>query len=241
MKITIFMMIFLLIFCSCSGEMARRVTVVIPEHAWERYSGRKMWYYLKWGSSLDDIRTVYVYGESEVELKVPCGRTIYFCAYPLGEMQCFGGATGPENPYETVVLSQNAGVVAGLFLNTEGKAAGFADFDMICTYADTICTDYRSLDMANLLKDMLNGELGKKSVSVMKPHRVEGFALTNGVWVSEVDYMGRFVSSGGMSPDFDLFSGVYRFWNIEENLELRIVVDDSGNVFHHIRQSFVPL
>jgi len=224
---------------SCSNALqTREVKIEIPDHPWEAGSDSRLWYSLKYGSSQDDISCVYVAAdEREVLLEVPLGKTVYFCAYPLGEMQCFGSAVCPLDTRYSVRLSSNQGFLADLLLNTPGKAASFVNFQNLVEKVGQSFSDFRMVDGTLILKDTLNGDLSDSSIKGARTVKISSFAISNGTWLCELREYGSFKTDNFLSPDLELPPGVYRYLNSKENLELRIAVDSSGSVFHHIRRS----
>lgn len=225
---------------SCSTPLSRTLTLEIPQHPWEVHTGVNLWYSLKYGSSSDDIRTLYISAsERTVDIEVPTGKTVFFCAYPLGEMQCFGAATGPWDSSNTLQLDPDKGFLANLLLNTQGSAASKINFSLLCSLAAGVTPSFTSLDSSRIVQDTLNGNLGKSSISLCSFTQIEPFAVTNGTWVCELSRFGQFTATGNMTPLLRLPPGVFRFLNYEEDLELRITVDSSGSVFQRIRRSLL--
>lgn len=237
--IPVILLFILLVSCS-EPEVKRQVCIEIPEHPWEIHTGESLWYYLKYGSSSDDLQTLYISSEErEVILNVPKGKTVYFCAYPLGEMQCFGSAICPQDDSYYVYLNANEGYLANLLLNTQGDAASKVNFPLLCQLVSQLVSNFRTIDGTQLVKDMLNGVLSKSSLRESKLVTVSPFAISNGKWISEILEYGSFSVTQSISPEFNLPSGIYRYLNYESELELRIVVEESGAVFYHIRSSLL--
>lgn len=240
MKKIILFLFTTLFFVSCSSPLTRTLTLEIPQHPWEIHTGVNLWYSLKYGASSADIRTLYISSsERTVNVEVPTGLTVFFCAYPLGEMQCFGAATGPYDNSNTLKLDPDKGFLANLFLNTQGDAASKVNFELLCNLASQVTPFFTSLDSSRIIQDTLNGNLSKNSITLCPFTQIEPFAVTNGTWVCELSRFGQFTSTGNMTPVLSLPPGVFRFLNYDEELELRITVDSSGSYFQRIRRSLL--
>lgn len=252
--------------CSlCSFE--RKIVLEIPKHPWENCSvNAKMWYSLKWSYG-NEIKSLYVGpDEREVEIKIPIGETVFVCAFPLGEMKPFGYVITPQERLSTFELTQDDGFWAALFLDLDRdvtkevnyKALKIAVDEVLQevlldfskqSLADTSSSNHtsssflrasiRNLDKVVFLRDVFNGELSKSSIEFLSPFIIPSFAVSNGVWVSELVLGPCYTVTNSIMPELILSEGVHRFYNPTTNRELVVVVDDRGNVFRYIRQALV--
>lgn len=230
----------LLLFTDCSEfSGTRKIIVVIPEHPWEKYAHVKLWYNLTW-QGIDGLETVYIDQHTrEVEICIPVGRTVFICAYPLGEMRAFGCVVTPYDKYSVFEMNQNDGYLSDLLLNTDVKAASEVNWYKLHEVAQSQTTDFRTIDDIVLVKNVLNGTLEKSSVVSREKITVPSFAAPGGTWISESVFDSRIIFAGNESPELILPYGVNRFYNYERNLELRVVIDLNGDVFTYQRQAMV--
>ncbi len=225
---------------SCSIEHPDRlIEVTIPDHPWELFCGVRLWYTLKWtyGKS---IRSLYVSpDERKVSICVPAGETVLVAAYPLGEMNPFGGAVTPLDPSGDLVLSQNDGSVVGELLDVDRVVTMRLNYRALSSVMGNKADDLRLVEKVSLLRDLQNGELTAASIKPTALFGVDSFSMPNGLWVSEYFRDSSLVVTDGMSGDLQLPEGVFRYLNVEMGRELVIVVDSVGDCFSYLRQSLV--
>lgn len=241
MKKIILIAFSLLLLCSCSEKKIQRtVKIEIPPHPWEMKSNKKLWYSLEWTDG-DEIKRLHLDSKTRVaEIPVSAGQTVYVCAYPLGEMVAFGTAVTPLFSASSVVLDQNGGLLSDLLMSVDREAAAQVNFDRLFSEASAKTEDFRFLDMSQIAVDVINGVLKKSSVKTVNGYDIDPFDVVKGLWVSEFALSGSFIAADGTTPQMKLPPGVFRWYNPEEDMELRVVVDDSGDVFHYERKSLIP-
>ena len=112
-----FAVLLLVLLVSCSFVQPRRtIRILIPQHPWEKVSGRKLWYTLRWTDS-DGLKTLHVTQDMRaVDIEVDPGRTTVVAAYPLGELSPFGTAVTPADNRKEVLLSQDEGFLTSLLI-----------------------------------------------------------------------------------------------------------------------------
>ncbi len=241
MKKMFLLVLSVLLLCSCTeNRMHRTVKIEIPVHPWERKSDRKLWYSLEWTDGTE-LKRLHIDEKTRVaEIPVAAGQTVYVCAYPLGEMLAFGTAVTPLFSSSTAVLDQNGGVLADLLINIDREASSQVNFDRLFAEASAKTEDFRFLDMSQIAVDVNNGALKKSSLKTIGGYDIEPFEVVRGQWVSEFALSGSFIASEGTTPPMTLPPGVFRWYNPEKNMELRIVVGDNGDIFHYERTSLIP-
>lgn len=214
--------------CSGRAELLRPVSVVIPDHPWES-EGHRMWYSLQYNDG-EGLRTLFVEnGVREVYLKVPAGRTVYVCAYPLGSLRPFGTGVSPLSEGTVFVLDQDQGVIADLMLKIGEPAVERVNYERLVGAASEVADDFSFLDTELLAQDVYNGDLQKNSVKAKEGVKVTGLEFYQGLWVPENVHSAAFrVGPDGQAPDMVLAEGVHRFLCAERSLEIRIVVSQDG-------------
>ena len=237
--ISVFLVVLVLVLLpSCSFVWSKRtITVRIPQHPWEKISGRKLWYTLRWTDS-DGLKAVHIPQDMRtVDIEVSPGRTTVIAAYPLGDMSPFGTAVTPADARREVLLSQEEGYLASLMSDLDPEITGTLNYGLILEEMLGKTDDIRKIDDVSLLRDIQNGELAKDSFKVSEAHGVGPFALANGIWESEFLRDPCIVSAEGMSGITELPAGVFRFLNVLSNMVLVLIVDRDGNSYSYIRES----
>ena len=229
-----------LLVSGCSNlNIQRKVTVNIPQHPWEKFAPVSLWYNLCW-TGYDGTETMYISQDTrEIEISIPTGRTVYICAYPLGEMRPFGCAVTPDNTETYFETDQNRGYLCDLMLNADTSAVSRVNWNRLVAAAQSQTVDFRTLDDTKLVKNILNGSLDSSCVVSRPLINIASFSAPGGTWISESIIDGRIIFTGNQSPELELPYGVNRFYNYEKNMELRITVDSSDNVFTYQRQALL--
>lgn len=181
-------------------------------------------------------------GTRSVRIPVPRGVSIVFCAYPLGELEPFGGVFHPLHPENRLVLTQREGCVAKLLQTLSKNAAGpinYLNYPVLFSLLnDILGDDFRTVDVTRLGKDILNGVLSRQSVRSIPPLKATLTNLPSGLWVS-ADWKTEsfWFDSETSAIEFPLPEGLHRFLNRESRLELRLLVDgNSGRIFQYVRE-----
>ncbi len=217
----------------------RRLEVTIPEHPWELFGGVRLWYTLKWTYG-DSVRSLHVPSDvRRVSILVPVGETVLVAAYPLGEMNPFGGAVTPLDSSMDLTLTQNDGAIVGELLDVDRMMTTRLNYRLLSTRMRAKVDDFRLVERISLLRDLQNGELLSSSIKVSNIFAVDSFAVPNGMWVSEYLRDSSLVVLDGTSGDLELPEGVYRYLNVEMDRELVIIVDSTGSSYTYLRQSLV--
>ena len=235
-----FAVLLLVLLVSCSFVQPRRtIRILIPQHPWEKVSGRKLWYTLRWTDS-DGLKTLHVTQDMRaVDIEVDPGRTTVVAAYPLGELSPFGTAVTPADNRKEVLLSQDEGFLTSLLSDIDTEMTGTLNYGLILEEAQRKTDDIRKIDDVSLLRDIQNGELSKDTIRVSDGYCVGPFALANGIWESEFLRDPCLVSIDGLSGTTVLPAGVFRFLNAQSNMVLVLIVDRDGNSYSYIKESLI--
>lgn len=239
MKINLFIIVLFVfsLLCGCSNSpFSRKVRLIIPQHPYELYEGRKLWYYLAYNCGGEIVRQYVEPDTRELSVSVGKGDTIYFCAYPLGEMHCYGGVVEPSDNCNLVLLSQNEGFLTDVLLNTDLNISCRLKYRNLLTRLLSVSEDLSLIDYSLLLKDILNGKISSGSIKKTEPVQIESLSFFSGLWVCELESFGRMIIHGEESPEMRFPIGIYRFFNRERNLESKVVVSENG-VYKHDRQA----
>lgn len=226
--------------CSCSQGMYRRnVEVVIPPHPWEKASGKNLWYTLRWTDS-SGVRSLYVGPEQRsVSLDVPVGETVIVSAYPLGELNPFGGAVCPTDETGTLVLSQNEGVFANELLSLDREVTRELNYGLIIDNMLKKCDDLRQIGKVSVIRDIQNRQLHDASIKPVSLFGIEPFAVPDGIWTSEFMRDPDLVVTDGTAGPLELPEGVFRYLNTELDRVLVLIVDSRGDRYCYLKQSLV--
>lgn len=231
--------------CSCTDKpLQRTVRVSIPSHPWEEFSGKTLWYSLKWTSG-NEVKELYAdIATREFSISIPLAETVYIVAYPLGEGTPFGAAITPQNSYDTVSLTQDEGVLCRILMNTEGDAKKYVNYRKILDVCTEKCAEYkgdfRRIDDVALTKHVLNGSIQKSSVKINTLYETGTQPVLNGIWVSESIHDELIEVHSGAFPSLQLSAGIHRYYSPETGREFRITVDYDGSVQTLLRVSLVP-
>ncbi len=230
----------LVLLLSCSFVQPRRtIRIRIPQHPWERISGKNLWYTLKWTDS-DGLRTLHVTQDRRyVDIDVDPGRTTVVVAYPLGDLSPFGTAVTPDDGRKEIILSQEEGFLASLLSDLDPQITATLNYGLILEEILRKTDDLRKIDDVSLLRDIQNGEMSKDTIRVSESYSVGPFALANGVWESELLRDPCLVSVDGMSGITILPAGVFRFLNVQSNMVLVLIVDRDGISYSYIREALI--
>lgn len=225
----------LVVLSACSDiKPERTVAIRIPQHPWET-DDTKLWYSLKWTSG-SEINVLHIEkGQREISITVPSGESVFVCAFPLGNMRPFGTVITPFDNSEVFVLNQNDGFFAQLFMDSDRVAMAGINYPLLKAYALEVSFDFRLLDKIKILKDSLNGKLGKTSLKLVEAYDVLSFAIPNGFWVSESVLDHNILTTDGTTGVLKLPEGVHRYYNNSLQRELIIVVDSDGKTFHYLK------
>ena len=230
----------LLVFQACSiARPERTLEVTIPAHPWERASGKKLWYTLRWTYG-DEVRSAYVSSEERnVRISVPAGETVLIAAFPLGDLSPFGAAITPLDSDSAVVLSQNDGVVVGELLDVDRVVTSRLNYDELSSDMHTMTDDFRNIEKVSLLRDLQNGVLSDSSLRLVAPFGVDAFALPNGIWTSEFIIDPALYATEGLSTPMEMPEGVFRYLNTEMDRVLVLIVDSAGNSYSYLKQNLM--
>ncbi|MCR5760414.1 MAG: hypothetical protein K6F82_00190 [Sphaerochaetaceae bacterium] len=219
----------LILFASCSQEITKKtVQIIIPEHPWVSYANAEIWYSLKWTDG-DGEHVKYIEsGTSEVKITVNASSTIYICAYPLSDMLPFGTAFSPSSVPSSVVLSQDEGFLADVLMNLKKEVRSQINWEKLLQSCKEKTSSLREIDVQMLVSAAMNGNIGQSAIVKNKAFEIGPFTVQNGVWVSELEGQGRVVVTDGEMEKMTVVPGVYRFYEKEANLEMRIVCETDG-------------
>ena len=225
---------------SCSqGVYRRTVEIVIPPHPWEKASGKKLWYTLRWTDS-SGLRSLYVGPEQRsIVLEFPIGETVLVAAYPLGELGPFGGAVTPLDEAFTLELSQNEGVIVNELLSLDREVTRELNYVLLCRTMLEKCDDIRQIGKVSVIRDLQNRQLHDASVKKVSLFGVEQFAVPDGIWTSEYLRDPDIVVTGGTAGPLELPEGVFHYLNTELDRVLVLIVDSRGDRYCYLRQSLV--
>lgn len=226
LQVTILLLILLI---SCSQDITHAyVEVVIPEHPWETYTGAKIWYTLKWTDG-DGEHTKHVESSAQsVRIKVKADRTVYICAYPLSDMLPFGAAFTPASVPACILLTQDEGYLADIFMNLKEEVREKINWEALLQACFSKSEALMDLDVQMLVSAAMNGNLGKSSAVKNSSYEIGPFTVQNGVWVPERTGEGRVFVNDGEMEKMNVTPGVYRYYESEASLEMRIVCEPDG-------------
>ena len=225
---------------SCSNVVTRRtVEIEIPSHPWEKASGSRLWYTLKWTDGTD-IRALYIGPEQRrVELEIPSGETVILAAYPLGELNPFGGAVTPLDNSATFVLSQNEGPLADELLSLDCEVTRELNYGLLLDNMLEKCDDLRQIGRISIIRDMQNRQLRDTSIKVVSLFGIDTFTLPNGIWTSEYLRDPDLVVTDNTAGPLELPEGVFRYLNTDLDRVLVLIVDSRGDSYSYLRQSII--
>lgn len=236
------LLFFLIMLCvSCTIEPTRTVKVSIEEdHPWETVVGKPLWYTITWNDGKGIASRHLPPGVRSTIIRVPVGRTTVICAYPLGTMQPFGGATTGEKNH--VVLAQRAGELTSLLLDLHVSMPESICEVQVPTLLDAItgkCEgNARLFDHARLAKAVVEGKLTASSVHKISPVTVTLSDLPTGRWVGETKQSDFFWKDYVQPVTLVLEPGIHRYINLEYALELRVFIDEADQrTFFTVRQA----
>ena len=238
--LALYVLLSLALFSSCSQvSTKRKVVLTIPVHPWEKISGKRMWYTLKWTDG-GELKTVHVnQDQRSVPVEVQTGRTVLAVAYPLGDMSPFGAALTPDESKTELVLTQEEGYLVSLLSDLDPDMIGQLNYGLILDSILKNTDDIRRIDDVSLLRDIQNGDLTEQSFKVSEAYSVGPFALSNGIWESEYLRDPCLVVQESMAEQISLPAGVFRYLNVEDNMVLILIVDREGNFYSYLKTSML--
>lgn len=230
-------------FTSCS-DSSRMVEVSLEGlHPWEEACHNPMWHTLVWTDGKGGFQRLHLdAGTRTVRIPVPRGRSIVFCAYPLGELEPWGGVFHPLSPQNRLLLTPREGSVARLLQTLSKTSHGpinHLNYPVLSALLENgLGDDFRMLDSNRLGKDILNGSLSERSIQRIPPLEASLTNLPTGFWISADRRTDSFwFDSETSSVKLSLPGGLHRFLNREACLELRILVDENSlRIFQYIRE-----
>ena len=225
---------------SCSQlSTKRKVVLTIPTHPWEKITGKRMWYTLKWTDG-EELKTVHLNQDQRTfSVEVQTGRTVMAVAYPLGDMSPFGAALTPDEGKTELVLTQEEGYLVSLLSDLDADMVGELNYGLILDSILEKTDDVRKIDDVSLLRDIQNGDLTEETIKVCETYTVGPFALSNGVWESEFLRDPCIVVQESMAEQISLPAGVFRYLNVEDNMVLVLIVDREGNFYSYLKSSLL--
>lgn len=235
-KFLLFLTVVLCFLTGCSKEVLtlKDVCILIPEHPWELSGQNSMWYSLIW--SHDGVEK-YLYVDTntrQVHIQIPKDQTVVICAYPLDTLHPFGAFVTPLDS-GIVTLDQNVGYLADIVLNGALNVTPNLNSTLLIEKAKTVTTDFRYIEESILLADILNGQLQSSSLRKTNPVEIRDLEVYSGTWISE-NCNDMFLDPS----EVYLPVGVSRFYNVERNLEMRIVVNTDGTYSKFEERALVP-
>jgi hypothetical protein len=167
-----------------------------------------------------DTRSVYI--------QVPRDKTVYICAYPLGFLYPYGGASVPTDR-ASLTLNQEEGALCDQLLalsKSESEAVSRMNYPMVLQRIKNEGKAFGLLDYQSFAKDLVNGELSTASITFLDPVSVFIEDIPPGYWVGECESDGSFWSQfGDGGVGLLLSDGLHCFLNKEDGLFLKIFVD----------------
>ena len=236
----VFIAFLLSVLSSCSVVKPDRfIEITVPDHPWERASGKRLWYTLKWTYG-EEIRSLYLGPEDRTAgIYVPVGETVLIAAYPLGEMAPFGAAVTPLESSMEVSLSQNDGVIVNEIIDLDRSVTMRLNYGLIRNYMMKKSDDLRRIEQVSFLRDLQNGELRETSFKAVSLFGIDSFALPNGLWTSEYMRDSALYVTDSFTAPMELPEGVFQYLNPELGMVLILIVDSSGESYSYMRQSLV--
>lgn len=227
---------------SCIGcEQSLWVEITLEgDHPWEAASGRRFWYTLVYQGVEGLEHYQLAIGVRSCKIMVPKGTSCVITAYPLGQGIPFGGAYHAGDDEQKAVLSLQDGPLARSLLQIARNwpdPISKVNFQVLSSEVSFVDPSGISIDWNRLAKDVVEGNLESTSVSCGPLREVEISDLVSGRWVSETASLPSFHAfSYGDASLGRLPAGVFRYLNLNEGLELRVVVPDDPEqeVFWHV-------
>ncbi|MGP1508661.1 MAG: hypothetical protein ACTTJW_07285 [Sphaerochaeta sp.] len=234
-----FILTFTLLSACSVIPIEREIEITIPKHPWENVSGKRLWYTLKWTCG-DGIKSLYISPEQrKVSLKVPAGETVLIAAYPLSDMNPFGGAVTPLMSSGKITLSQNDGAVVNELMNIDRQVTQRLNYGLLSKTIQRKTDDFRCIEKVSLLRDIQNGVLGDTSVKKVSLYGIESLAVPCGLWTSEFLRDQSIPASENMTGSLELPEGVFRYLNTDLDRVLVVIVDSAGRSYNYFRQSLL--
>jgi hypothetical protein len=235
-----FALLFLALASSCSQvSTKRKIVLTIPTHPWEKITGKRMWYTLKWTDG-EELKTIHINQEQRsISVEVETGKTVLAVAYPLGDMSPFGAALTPDESKTEIVLTQEEGYLVSLLSDLDPDMVGELNYGLILNSILEKTKDVRKIDDVSLLRDIQNGDLTELSLKICEAYTVGPFALSNGIWESEFLRDPCIVVQESMAEQINLPAGVFRYLNNEDNMVLVLIVDREGNFYSYLKTSML--
>ncbi len=226
---------------SCSMDLGySNIEVLIPEHPWETYTEAQLWYSLRWTDG-DGEHVKYVeQGQRSVRIKVKADRTVYICAYPLSNLMPFGAAFSPSSVPSCVLLTQEEGFLADVFMSLNEEVREQVNWEKLIQACYDKTESLMDLDIQMLVSATMNGNLGKSAIVKNRSYEIGPFMVQNGVWIPERMGLGRVVVTEGSMEKMTVSPGVYRFYEREAGLEMRIVCEVDGKSACVFKPTMVP-
>lgn len=219
MKFVSLILLFVCLFPSCEYVESRAVTVrLAEEHLWESYSGKSMWYNLKYYDG-DEIKTKFIPStDKEVVVRVKRGATGVFTAYPLGSLTPSGGGLSPYDG-DKVSLTFSQGKLASVLLDVVPYNQSYVD-NFPWKGALSLLPDHYDED--ELLYLILEGgALG--DLKSTKTSKVSLTLLPSGYYIPELDEDPKFnVTDSSVEVTMSLYPGIHRFTCLETGISVLV-------------------
>lgn len=227
---------FIPVLVSCSENLQNKtVYIEIPEHPWEKYSGQKLLYTVKWTDN-NQIFSSNLHSNSEkIKLTIPRNQTVFICAFPLEDMEPFGIGITPFDSKKTYKLTQNDGILARIMMDLDPKIRQQINYNLLSEICSSVTDDYRSLNQSTLVQAILNGKLKKSAIKQAKSVEIPELSIPNGLWISQNTADNPIEITDGKLPNTNRYIGKYRFFCSELGKIYSITIEDNGNFSTHIQ------
>lgn len=204
--------------------------MTIPElHPFERASGNSLWYVLKYFNGEKVIEETLESGTREFNIRVLSGGLRPVAIIPLNKLSPIGGFYEPGD--RKISLYSDRGNLASILVDAaEYRPDAVSRFSFKWLASDG--KDSSTLDQSAFLESLLAGTLSHSTLknSPLFNPTIEG--IPSGYWISDSDRVRSFLNSDSSDGvTFNLFAGVYNFWNMEREMVMTIIMSEDGQCF----------
>lgn len=183
-----------------------------------------MWHTLVYTTESGELERVHLnVRQKQITVQVRRDCLTVFCAYPLSELQPFGGFWYPGCGRQ-IELNQRQGQLAELLVDAYAFNTDAVQ-QLNGAYLKQLSDLSWCLDPVQLELDLLHGELDLERLMLFEKLDVVLQNIPAGYWVSERLNVPSFSFLWDSSVSLVLEGGLHRWWNAERNLCLTVYVD----------------
>lgn len=227
MWIILFVVLFL---SSCSFSLPMTLTCTIPDnHPYEQASGKLMWYKIVYFDGKDVKSFIANEGKRKFQIKVYPGGLRPVIAIPLDKLTPLGGYYEEGGESDVYFYSEN-----GSFLQTLLEAASDRPeviSNLSLDWLKSLGYDFGTIDQNLFIQQLYDGTLTHDSIKNAPFFHPKIETLSDGYWISDSVKAPSFYFKDCDGIILHLFSGVYNFWNQENEMLFTLVIAEDGRVF----------